>query len=222
MRIYKRKINSDANLPDSPELQQGERTHAEACEFVDSYKFAGSHRPRGFTLIETIVALAIFSASIVGLVAVTASGVANTNFAKNKLTASYLAQEGIELVRNMRDTTFIDGGWASFESAVINLCANGCYIDPVNKTLTAISCGESDICKELSYNKNTSLQNNGKGFFNYQKGTLSGFTRKITVEDPDVIDEIDEVQVTSTVSWQQGGKTKSVEMSETLFNWISL
>jgi len=76
--------------------------------FVDSDKFVGSDRKQGFTLIETMVALAIFSVSIVSLIAMTSQGVANVSLAKNKLIASYLAQEGIEVVRNNRDSFGFD------------------------------------------------------------------------------------------------------------------
>ena len=75
--------------------------------FVDSDKFVGSDRKQGFTLIETMVALAIFSVSVVSLIVMTSQGVANVSLAKNKLIASYLAQEGIEVVRNNRDSN----GW---------------------------------------------------------------------------------------------------------------
>src|SRR3990170_1749725 len=72
---------------------------------------------RGFTLIETLVALVIFTTSITVLISVTGSGVANTNYAKNKFIASYLAQEGVEMVRNIRDNAWLDpagGGWSKF------------------------------------------------------------------------------------------------------------
>ena len=63
----------------------------------------------GFTLVETLVAISIFSVSIVGLMSVLGSGISNTNYAKQKITAYYLAQEGIEYVRNMRDTEVLYG-----------------------------------------------------------------------------------------------------------------
>ncbi len=58
---------------------------------------------RGFTLVETLVAISIFTIGILSLMSVLASGIANTNYAKEKMAASYLAQQGIEYVRNMRD-----------------------------------------------------------------------------------------------------------------------
>jgi len=75
-------------------------------------------RSGGFTLVETLVAIAIFTTSILALMSVLASGISNTNYAKKKITAAYLAQEGIEYVRNMRDTDILlkgsTDGWNSF------------------------------------------------------------------------------------------------------------
>lgn len=65
----------------------------------------------GFTLIETLVAISIFVASVTVLLVVTGGGIKDVNSAQNKLTATYLAQEGAELVRASRDTYFMEELW---------------------------------------------------------------------------------------------------------------
>lgn len=71
--------------------------------FTRTPKFGVTPKGGGFTLIETLVAISIFSISILAMMAVLADGISDTNYAKTKITASYLAQEGIEYIRNMRD-----------------------------------------------------------------------------------------------------------------------
>jgi type II secretory pathway pseudopilin PulG len=98
----------------------------------------------GFTLIETLVAVSIFTLSIIALLVVLTQGIADNNYAKRKVIAGYLAQEGIEYMRNMRDTfvlfdpTDSQTGWNAFNTKVAggvfpssSVCAqangDGCY-----------------------------------------------------------------------------------------------
>src|SRR3990172_8271235 len=159
---------------------------------------------KGFTLIETLVALVIFTTSIVGLISVTSTGVANTNYAKNKFIASYLAQEGVEMVRNIRDNSWLFGGatpWADFLDLNpvkgVGLCINSCQIDP--ETLTVSPCVDPDGCP-LYYD----YTNSGDGFYTYTGSTPSVFRRKITVAGIGQLSGNAEVSVTSVVSWTQG------------------
>lgn len=75
---------------------------------------------KGFTLIETLIALLIFSLSVVAVMIVMGNGVSSTIYAKQKMTAELLAQEGIEYVRNERDTSVLfstggaQEGWDNF------------------------------------------------------------------------------------------------------------
>src|SRR3989344_4359334 len=68
----------------------------------------------GFTLLETIVALAVITAVVVGPVVLITSGLISFGFAKNKLIALNLAQEGLELIRAVRENNIlcdeIEGG----------------------------------------------------------------------------------------------------------------
>lgn len=77
---------------------------------------------KGFTLVETLVAISIFTMSILGLLIVLSNGISDIGYAKKKLAASYLAQEGIEYVRNERDNAVLynatspQAGWDSFKT----------------------------------------------------------------------------------------------------------
>ena len=62
-----------------------------------------------FTLIEALVAIAILLIAVVEPLSLTANSVKNANFAKDQITSFYLAQEGIEFVRNKRDTNVLNG-----------------------------------------------------------------------------------------------------------------
>jgi len=185
---------------------------------------------KGFTLIETLVAVSIFSVSILGLMSVLSSGISNTTYAKQKIIASYLAQEGIEYIRNMRDTYVLYGangqaGWNAFNTKLsTNSClatGNGCYFNadglnyldktqPMNDLAFSPCVGSGGACPEMKYDSAT-------GKYNYSTGSNTGFFRKIKV----IQDQPNETKISSTVSWMQGSGNHSVTFSENLFNWVN-
>lgn len=169
---------------------------------------------KGFTLVETLVAISIFSISILGLLSVLASGISNTTYAKQKMTADYLAQEGIESIRNMRDTFVLypaNGSWNSFKAQLASCSPNnGCGFDN--------SVGKTDPnfifnCSAHSYGCKLYLSN---GNYNTDlSGADSGFVRKIWMTTIGA----DEVRIFSNVSWTQNSSSYSITFSEDLFNW---
>ena len=85
--------------------------------FTRTPKFGVTPKGGGFTLVETLIAISIFSVSIITMMSILGTGISNTNYAKEKMIASYLAQEGIEYVRNKRDYYVlypVNGNWTNF------------------------------------------------------------------------------------------------------------
>jgi prepilin-type N-terminal cleavage/methylation domain-containing protein len=62
---------------------------------------------KGFTLIETMVAITILTVAVAGTFSVANSSINASSIARDQLTASYFAQEGIEMVRQARDNTYL-------------------------------------------------------------------------------------------------------------------
>jgi len=183
---------------------------------------------KGFTLVETLVALSIFSVSILGLLVALSQGLADTGYAKKKVAAAYLAQEGIEYIRNMRDTFMIysndpQTGWEDFKTHIA-ACAggSGCYFNasgldyaepeqPINQILLDACPSEPDTCPELLYDFVTGLYDSG-----LVGGQPTGLVRQIKMEEITP----DEVQITSTVFWSQASGNYSIVFSDNLLNWI--
>jgi len=83
---------------------------------------------KGFTLVETLVAITILTFAISGSFVAANSALVAANIARDRLTASHLAQEGIEYVRQQRDNAYLAAyqtnpstasivGWNSFISS---------------------------------------------------------------------------------------------------------
>lgn len=64
---------------------------------------------KGFTLIEVLVAIAILIVGVIGTYQVIQNITFSSKINSSKLVATYLVQEGIEMVRNKRDSNWISG-----------------------------------------------------------------------------------------------------------------
>lgn len=145
----------------------------------------------GFTLVETLVAISIFVMSILGLMSVLSSGIADTGYAKKKMVASYLAQEGIECVRNRRDTEVL------FPPSN-NQTAQTMWDNVFKPGLPPLTSPSESYCPLNS------------DFYDYKR-YISADTSTYG---------LDEVRIFSKVEWTQGTGNYSVTFSEDLFNWI--
>lgn len=62
---------------------------------------------KAFTLIETLIAVTLLSIAIVGPLVTASRALLAAYIARDQLTASYLAQEGVEYIRIMRDDMYL-------------------------------------------------------------------------------------------------------------------
>lgn len=172
----------------------------------------------GFTLVETLVAVSIFSLSVLTLMSFLSQGVSNTGYAKKKMIAVYLAQEGIEYIRNIRDhyvlyTDLTSLEWSDFVSK-ISMCdsdSSGCGFD------NSVSTSDADflfLCS--SHVDQCGLYLDDGNYNANSEGEDSNFTRKIYIETIGS----NEVKISSTVSLEQDGISYDVTLTEELFNWI--
>lgn len=183
--------------------------------------FKTSKDNTGFTLIETLVAVSIFAGSILALVAVLSNNLADTQYAKKKVIATYLAQEGVEYIRNIRDTYVLyeasEGqGWIDFQTAISdcledegNPGSGGCDFAVDDAVVNFVPCVGGN-CRQILYDDDTG--------YGYQNGVNSGFVRKIIGKQIGGIGS-NEILVISTVYWTQGSGNYSVSLTDNLFNW---
>ena len=97
------------------------------------------NKKQGFSLVEALVAISIFTLAVVTIMVTLSRGISNTNYSKQKMTAEYLAAEGVEYIRNLRDTYVIyasggaQAGWNTFVGQM-GPCipVNGCYFSDLS------------------------------------------------------------------------------------------
>lgn len=180
-----------------------------------------SRTPRGFTLVETLVAVLLLSVAVAGPLTIASRASASAAVAKDQITAYYLAQDALEYVRFKRDSNCL----VAFANNPSVPCPNGtsagqwlyelgpclapntCRVDTQANTITSCS---GDTCR-LYYNNtskfytHTSSGNSATKFRRYVQITVSG----------------GEAQVAVTVSWTSafGAATRSVVLREYIYNW---
>ena len=145
---------------------------------------------QGFTLVETLISISIFTLALLVVMVSLGKSINDTQFAKGKITAEYLAQENIEYIRNMRDTYLLyydpinpQNGWNAFLVKLSGCTStNGsktCYIDDQGLSYTDSTLPMTDLstpvcsgsCPNLKYDSTT-------GRYSYNgSGVDSGFKR---------------------------------------------
>lgn len=93
---------------------------------------------RGQTLIETLAALAILSIVIVAIATSVTTSLSNTNFNQNQTLATKYAQQGTEIVTQIRDTNY--AGFTS-NSGIYCLAANQTTLGTVQTGCTVANVG---------------------------------------------------------------------------------
>jgi prepilin-type N-terminal cleavage/methylation domain-containing protein len=213
---------------------KGFTTKRESQKRNSDFSFANEcreqNRLRGFTLVETMVAVSILTLSVAGPLFTANRAIVAAMVARDQLVASYLAQEGIEYVRAMRDDGFLaayqaggatisNAAWTDFLSggsdASITQCrATTCTLDPASPMGTgsgfSLQPCTGDACTSLYL---------ANGIYTEQSGivgaTLTPFTRTIQAIDISANDE----RIVSTVTWSYHGTPYSVTVYDHLTPW---
>ena len=159
---------------------------------------------RGFTLVESMVAISILSLAVTGPLLIAQKGVGSAIYARDQITAFYLAQEAVEYIRNVRDSNRIEEvPWLSSlgECSVVS-GTERCHIDAQHsdfKTVDAItSCtgAVSNPCGKLAFYKN-----GVDAYYGYGIGpnwTPTQYTREIFIDNRAVSNE---ALISVTIKW---------------------
>lgn len=168
---------------------------------------------KGFTLVETLVAITILVLVVVGTSSAIQVGISSYIFSKDQIIAFYLAQEGFEQIRNIRDENRLNNAdWLLGIARPGDPCEFGdvCGANPLAQGSDPylISCPSSGDC--LLEQEDTS------GFFGHGFGwSDSIFTREI------VLSQINsnEISIEVVVSWSKGIVEREFRAKENLLNY---
>jgi len=167
----------------------------------------GSEPLTGFTLIEIMAAILVMVIGVLGVFALVPMGITVGGENADRFVASQLALEGLEIIRNIRDTNWLEQNInpSNLWNEGLTGCASGCEADytalqNVDPTLTAYGTGRY-------------LQVDDQGFFNYGSGTdTKKFKRKITITSG-----ADFLNIVVAVEWSK--KYSALVLEEKLYDW---
>ena len=163
---------------------------------------------RGFTLIEAIVAIGVISVGFVGALVILSKSASQAGFLRERIIASHLAAEGIEVIGNIRDTNWLKSqtDWLSG----LGDTSNG-----------LVDYNSQSLLNNSIYN---SCLNYVSGF--YKHGTSAScntvFKRHIVLTKKSEIisgQSVVFLEVQSIVDWQEKGQTKTIQVIDNLYDW---
>lgn len=163
---------------------------------------------KGFTVIEMVIAIVLLSVAVIGVynafsrILIVTAGI-NDNF-----IAAYLAQEGVEIARNIRDNNWIAGAdW----NDKFSVCNPDCIAE-YDSTIFQGWTGQN-------------LYLTSDGFYTYTQtgNTETKFKRKISItpveKDDGETTEVYALKVAVTVYWDEKGVQDSLTAEDHLYNW---
>lgn len=148
-------------------------------------------------MIEALITLVVLTVAL-GPALILATNISSvSSVIKNNLIAANLAQEGIEVVRSIRDTNWFLG--IPFDSGL----GTGAYRIEWNSG-SVLSLGSNPTLKE------------DNGLYNYSTGNDTIFKRTVTVTKVNA----GELRIESSVTWdERGGNAQNLTVESHLFDW---
>ena len=175
---------------------------------------------KAFTLIETLVAVSIITIAIVGPMTAANRAIVAAETSRDQLTASYLAQEGVEYVRAARDDAYLanrtspdpSAAWDAFVGASGSLsgCIDPgiCALGPLTSSAPIVTSALVPCDHEVCPSAPIVLGDTGMEY-----------TRTVQIKDVSVSSSAPDVRVTSLVSWYFHGTRYNVTVTNHLTPW---
>ncbi len=152
--------------------------------------------------MEVLVGTFFIVVGLVGAMILINQSLASGSFGASRLVAANLAQEGVELVKNIRDLTYGASSWDAWYASV---AGSNDYIVQYNDTSL-----RPFVDQPLKYDEIT-------GLYSYDAGVVPSvaFRRKITLTK--VSDN--EAKVACLVTWTEKGRNYNLLVEDRLWNW---
>ncbi len=169
---------------------------------IFNFKKRFAEGERGFTLVETLVSLVILTVAMIPVLNLSTAAARANSALEDNLVATGLAQEGVEVIRAIRDTNWFNN--RSFDTGLSDGIVGHTTTANIEWNSTALG---AYLITPLNLNN---------GRYTYSGGTPSKFSRTVTITRVNV----GELKVVSQVTWtDRSNNAKSISAEDHLFNW---
>ena len=157
---------------------------------------------KGFTLLEVIFAIFVISIGVLSAYSVIQKTISEIYQSSLHLTAAYLVQEGVEIVRNKRDANW--SGGAAWNSGLGKCDGNNFYQADYNDPDLGICGNTANFITIIN------------GYYCYGGSYQTPFIREIRITP----DSADKLIISVKVFWKYKGDTKGpITVQENLYKW---
>lgn len=161
---------------------------------------------KGFTLLEIIMAVFFITVGMGGVFIVIQKSFSVMSLSASRLVAANLAQEGIEVVRNIRDTNWLEG--EEYDK--------GLGVPYPDLSLVEYEVQYGDKEGDITSWASLYLKIDADGFYNYNSGDDTKFKRKVTINK--ITD--DSMKITVDIIWKERGGTEYTYTAHSfLYDW---
>ncbi len=152
----------------------------------------------GFTLVEALVSLLIFSIALTAIFSLLTNNLKNASLVEHNFIASGLVQEGMETLRNIRDNE-----WHLSNTFGATIPDGSYRVQWNSQALLPFA--------DLFLKKDS-----GNGLVSYDgAGNNTIFKRTVIISTVSGVEK----RVVITVAWNERGISKSISAEDHLFNW---
>ena len=166
-----------------------------------------NNKKSAFSLLETIVVLAVVTIGLLSIMTLMTNSLKAQTLNRNTLVAYNLAQEGLELIRNVRDTNWRSGlTWnQGFVGTPAGLNYKVDYLHFTPMAVNDISEARLQIASSTAY------------YLHDENSSNSVFSRLITVKAATTT--APSSSVTALIEWNEQGQKRHFELTTELYDW---
>jgi len=172
----------------------------------------------GFTLIELLITVSVITVGILGVFTAVQQGIIIVDYSRSRLTAAFLAQEGVEIIKNIRDTNLLEGrtGTVLWNAGIDPGASPKEYevvyddVDNEGVFLSSAFCSPNCDFSNLKFLKKTD-----NVLYNYSLGDNTRYKRKIRIEK--ISDE--HLRLTIVVYWTTKKGSDEFQLMQEMYKW---